>query len=405
MRRESMRVTELSLFTIELPLRREIRHASATRRASKNLLVRCRLEDGTCGWGEGVPREYVTGETPASAVRQFEATPLGEQLGARCESWNDVIQVCDGLQLVVEGADPRSCRANSLRCAIELSLLDACGRVLQQPVSTALTQVTEADRVLRQHANVRYSTTITADAAWAERIAALKMRLYGFCQCKVKVGVPGADDSTRVARIRNWIGSKMDLRVDANEAWHEREAVAQIQALLPYGISCVEQPVPHAEVASLTAVRQEVDVPLMLDESLTSLIDGRRAIDDATCDLFNIRISKCGGLLTAVRLAAMADEAGLGYQLGCHPGESGILSAAGRHFASAVNKVRYLEGSYDRHLLQERLIHEDITFGYGGKAVALTAPGLSVAVDERVVKRLAQLRATQRFDSPSQVRL
>ena len=59
--------------------------------------------------------------------------------------------------------------------------------------------------------------------------------------------------------------------------------------------------------------------------------------------------------------------AGIGYQLGCHPGETGILSAAGRHWASVVPDIRYLEGSYDRHLLKELLTHEDITFSYGGR--------------------------------------
>ena len=60
-----------------------------------------------------------------------------------------------------------------------------------------------------------------------------------------------------------------------------------------------------------------------------------------------------------------------GYQLGCHPGESGILSAAGRHWATSVANVRYLEGSYDRHLFRRLVTKEDITFGYGGRAPAL----------------------------------
>ena len=71
-----------------------------------------------------------------------------------------------------------------------------------------------------------------------------------------------------------------------------------------------------------------------------------------TCDLFNIRLSKCGGFLNSLRLAAIAHAAGLGFQLGCHPGESGILSAAGRHWACSVKGIRYLEGSYDRHLFR-----------------------------------------------------
>src|SRR6185312_3817172 len=109
-------------------------------------------------------------------------------------------------------------------------------------------------------------------------------------------------------------------------------------------------------------------VPIMLDESLTSMVDAEHAIANKTCDLFNIRLSKCGGFLNSARLAATARAAGLGYQLGCHPGESGILSAAGRHWAHRVANIRYLEGSYDRFLFSKLLTNEDMSFGYGGRA-------------------------------------
>ena len=126
--------------------------------------------------------------------------------------------------------------------------------------------------------------------------------------------------------------------------------------------------------------------PIMLDESLCSLEDARQAIECGTCDLFNIRLSKCGGFLNSLKIAATAHQAGLGYQLGCQVGETGILSAAGRHFASSVARIKYLEGSYDRFLVKERLTTQDITFGRGGLAPALAGPGLGVDVDEERLK-------------------
>ena len=119
----------------------------------------------------------------------------------------------------------------------------------------------------------------------------------------------------------------MDLRIDANGAWPAAEALARLDALAPYRISCVEQPVAHGELAALAELRRQARVPVMLDESLTSLADAQAAIAAGACDLFNIRLSKCGGFLASLRLAAAAHGARLGYQLGCHPGESGILSA------------------------------------------------------------------------------
>ncbi len=162
--------------------------------------------------------------------------------------------------------------------------------------------------------------------------------------------------------IRRWLGSKIDLRIDANEAWRPAEVAERIRELEPFGITSVEQPVKHEDVACLAEVRKQVKTPIMLDESLCGEVDAERAVQHGWCDLFNLRLSKCGGFIPSLRLAQFAKRHGLGYQLGCQVGETAILSAAGRHFATSVNDLRYLEGSYDRHLVWERLSQEDITF-------------------------------------------
>ena len=185
----------------------------------------------------------------------------------------------------------------------------------------------------------------------------------------------------RLRAIRRGLGRGIDLRVDANEAWSAAEAAERIRALEPVGLTSVEQPVAHADVASLAEVRRQVRTPIMLDESLCSRIDAGRAIDGRTCDLFNLRLSKCGGFIAALRLAQLAARHGLGCQLGCQVGETAVLSAAGRHFACTVGGLRYLEGSYDRHLVREALATRDVTFGWGGRAAALSGPGLGVILD------------------------
>jgi muconate cycloisomerase len=121
-------------------------------------------------------------------------------------------------------------------------------------------------------------------------------------------------------------------------------------------------------------------IPVMLDESLCGLPDARSAVTRKTADLLNVRLSKCGGILASLRIIALAQRAGLGLQLGCHPGETSLLSAAGRHVASRVAGLRYVEGSYDRHILAENLTEGDLTFGYGGRARPIAGPGLGVEV-------------------------
>ncbi len=153
-------------------------------------------------------------------------------------------------------------------------------------------------------------------------------------------------------------GANMELRVDANEAWPAAaEAVAKIQeALEPFGISSVEQPSPHEDLAALAEVRRQVRTPIMLDESLCGRVDAERAGAAAgACDLFNLRLSKCGGFIPTLRLAQFAKRAWFGVSARLSGRRNGnIAGTAGRHFAATVAGLRFLEGSYDRHLVRER---------------------------------------------------
>ena len=215
------------------------------------------------------------------------------------------------------------------------------------------------------------------------------MRLFGFRQVKVKVGTAGIDDVDLLQRVRRIVGPEVDLRLDANEAWDADTVLSHMEPLMAYEPTSIEQPVPHHQVQELAGVRRRLPVPIMLDESLCSVTDAERAIAGKVCDLFNLRLSKCGGIRTCVRLAAMAKENGLGYQLGCQVGETAILSAAGRHFACNVGQIRYLEGSYDRFLVRDTMVREDLTFGRRGQAPRLTGPGLGITVDESRIRSLA----------------
>jgi muconate cycloisomerase len=327
----------------------------------------------------------VTGETPDGCLAQLAAIPVGEQLAGDCVSWSDVIALCERFRPAVVRDDARGCYGNALRCAVEVSILDAFGRKFGEPVSRVTNQFAPAGTIRATSNLLRYGVVIDSGRRGLAR-KSLVRRLYGFRDCKVKVGAAGDDDVARMRVIRRWIGPRMDLRLDANEAWHAEGLLAKVKTLLPFNISSLEQPVPHAEVSCLGELRTSLGVPIMLDESLTSMRDAEMAIAAKACDLFNIRLSKCGGFLSSLRLAAAARSTGIGYQLGCHPGESGILSAAGRHWASSVANIRHVEGSYDRHLFRRLLTNEDMTFGYGGRARAIDKPGLGVTVNETVLR-------------------
>jgi len=380
-----LKLAELTAFHVRIALRKPVRHASHSRSETENLLVRCVLQDGTEGFGEGVPRAYVTGETIDSAIGLLRASDLAAQFREPCVDFAAAVALAERMRLAPVPGDDRGCQGNAARCALELALLDAYGHHFGAPLS-AVTRLLAPD-LYQPRPWVRYSGAITSADGFKARLAAWRMRVYRFRQVKVKVGIAGQDDVRRLRTIRSRIG-RIDLRVDANEAWSPAEAVQRIRELEPFGISSVEQPVPHADVDSLAETRRQVRVPLMLDESLCSMVDAERAVQSGTCDLFNLRLSKCGGYIPSLRLAQLARRHGLGYQLGCQVGESALLSAAGRHFAATVADLRYVEGSYDRHLVREPLATQDITFRWGGWAPALAGPGLGVTIDLRALKRV-----------------
>ncbi len=381
-----MRVVELTAWQVRIPLKKAIRHASHTRTETDNIVVRCVLADKTVGFGEGVPREYVTGETIASAFDLLKKSDLAGQ-AEDVGDFGVAVAMAERMRLAPIAGDERACQGNGARCAVELALLDAFGQHFKKPLSEVTRQL--APDLFAPSPRVRYSGAITSAQGMKARWAAWKMWIYGFRQLKIKVGIAGQDDVKRVGSIRRRVGAHMDLRVDANEAWAPGDVCQRIGELKPYNITSVEQPLPHDQVEALALVRKEVGVPIMLDESLCGMVDARRAQEKGTCDLFNLRLSKCGGFIPSLRLAQFARQQGLGYQLGCQVGETAILSAAGRHFASSVRDIRYVEGSYDRHLVKESLGTDDITFGWGGWAPALAGPGLGVTIDPAALERVA----------------
>lgn len=388
-----MKIRSLTAFEVPIALKTAIRHASYTRRNNDTLFVRCELTDGSVGWGEGLPRPYVTGESIGSVWRHLQATDFAQLADVCLVSPADAVRALTDLSLPDVPADPgitaRECFGNSVRCALELALLDAVCQSADCSVSEVIRELPEAVELFAPREDVHYSGVITAATGLRQWRSPLKMKIFGFRHVKIKVGTPGIDDVISVGRARRILGKTVDLRLDANEAWNCDNVVQRIKALVSFNPACLEQPVPHSQVQGLADVKSSISTPIMLDESLCCKEDALRAIAAGTCDLFNLRISKCGGIIPCVRLAAMARQHGLGYQLGCQVGETGILSAAGRQFACNIGQIRYLEGSYDRFLVRRSVTKEDLTMRYGGRASRLTAPGLGITVDETIIQQTA----------------
>lgn len=388
-----MRIHRLTAFQVPIALKKPVRHASHTRYQNETLIIRCVMDDGSCGWGEGLPRPYVTGETIDSVWRHMEQTDFSALSNGTFSHAQEVSQAVDGFELARVPADSgieiRECFGNAVRCALELAILDAACKAEAITIGEFIQRHPAVAAISSSRNEVFYSGAVTSMTPRSQWLSAIKMRLFAFRQVKVKVGTAGISDVDLLRRVRRVVGKAVDLRLDANEAWHCDDVAAQVAPLLPFRPTSLEQPVPHREVSGLKQVRSEIDIPIMLDESLCCREDADRAIAGEWCDLFNIRLSKCGGLSRSLELVRIAREHGIGYQLGCQVGETGILSAAGRHFACNIPDIRYLEGSFGKFLVREQLTEQNLTFRYGGRGTRLSGSGLGVDVNECRVRELA----------------
>src|SRR3982074_1230030 len=113
------KIVELTAYHVRIPLRKAIKHASHSRTETDNVLVRCVLDDKSEGFGEGVPRDYVTGETIDSVLELLKKSDLPSQV-EECSDFSRAVALAERLQLAPVPGDVRSCQGNAARCAVEL---------------------------------------------------------------------------------------------------------------------------------------------------------------------------------------------------------------------------------------------------------------------------------------------
>jgi L-Ala-D/L-Glu epimerase len=382
-------IVGFDLYAVELPFRAPFRHAAASRDSSESLFVRVRLDNGAAGWGESLPRRYVSGETRDGAFAILRDELLPALVGRSFSTLGEVMTFltrCDGTA-PPEWLDPATPHTSAW-CAVDLALLDGFGRSDGVPVVLPGAIVTRPDW--------RYSGVVSSGGGWRFTTRLLKMRAFGFPAVKLKVEDEGVAISARTAR--RLLGKRVDLRVDANMAWSVEEASAHIAELQPLGIESFEQPVPSSDLDGLARLVAESSVDIIVDEGLTDQDSLRTLIDRRACTGVNVRISKCGGLVAAHARCRQARDADLLLQVGCQVGESSLLSAAHDTLMTALGAsppgVRYAEGCYGRHLLRVDPVTPRVQFRYGGRPPRRrTAAGLGVGIEEESLQRWTVDRA------------
>jgi L-Ala-D/L-Glu epimerase len=388
-------VTQLDLFAVDLPFKVAFKHAAAARTTSESLFLRARLDDGTEGWGESLPRAYVSGEAREQAFALLRDTILPALAGRSFRSLPEAmsfLEKCDG-KAPPEWVNPETPQTSAW-CSVDLALLDAFGRASGEPARPGAGVPAPSDAALGRY---RYSGVVSAGQGWSYAVSLLKMRAFGFGQVKLKLERDGTLQAARTAR--RLLGRRVDLRVDANMAWDVEQALEVIGQLRAVGIRSFEQPIAADDLAGLARLVAESSAQIMVDEGLTDRDSLQRFITQRACTAANVRISKCGGLIGAYARCREALDAGLMLQVGCQVGESSLLSAAHLTLLSVLAPltpgVRYAEGCFGRHLLREDPAAPLVQFGYGGRPPPRPAgAGLGVRVDLAALQRYVVDQAT-----------
>lgn len=394
----SSAVKSICVFPLAIPLRRKVTHAASERRVTNPIVVAVELNSHVVGYGETLPRSYVTGETVASVIDAIETVFTDHLLTMRPDRFPFALEAIEALPW----HDRAGKSIPAARAAIELALLDAYSRHFGRPISDAVGWMgfnefgSPGSIPTIRHSGVLATTRIKS----VKRDLRL-MWWYGLRDFKLKVG--DKNDETRLRWAWKYLaraiaGGRATLRIDANGAWTVQQAIERLTAWRDVPLTSVEQPLPKGFENDLPELKAGVPAPLVHDESLTTLEDAERLVTLKVADAFNIRISKCGGLLPSLRIAHFARRHDVTVQLGCMVGETSILSAAARKFLELVRGVRFAEGNFGSFLLTDDVVRRPLRFSYGGRVEPLSGYGWAIDIDE---SKLAALT----LDKPRRIEL
>ncbi|MHC4884156.1 MAG: enolase C-terminal domain-like protein [Planctomycetota bacterium] len=378
-----LRFKTLELAEVRIPFRVRYRHALADRREAGTLIPIVTTECGATGYGEAIPRGYLTGETLETAREDILQRFWPAAQALEIESYSDLLPA---MAPIWQEAD--KARRTAAYAGLELALIDAAGRAFGQP---ARTLIPEPLRPTTPIAPPRYTGPIGGSSLKGIRRYSRFFRFARYHDIKLKLGFE--DDEARLQTAREAIGPTCDLRVDANAGWTLERALTLAESLKEAGVSSVEQPFPADDLEAAVRFREETGMKIMADESLCTQADAERLIEAGACDLFNVRLAKCGGYSGCIALLKKARGAGLACQLGVLVGETSILGGAEQEFLAGTGPLQHHETAFPKFFLKGDPAWGASGILFAGKAGwRQTKPGFGITVTSRRLARITTQR-------------
>jgi L-Ala-D/L-Glu epimerase len=290
----------------------------------ENIFVMLEDDAGFIGLGVASPAQGVTGESVTTCLHALE----------------------EHLDAILQGADTRY--RNSLlrkleqelyqtpaaRAAVDLALHDLWSLHMGLPL---------VDVLGRCHESLPTSMTIGIKPVRETVADAREYHGQGFRILKVKIGLDIEEDIERLQALHYVFGDNVLVRVDANQGYSTRDYHDFVKRTAGLNLEFVEQPLPAADMASMSGFPEHIRRKTAADESLLSPGDAIRCLNQPRpFGIFNIKLMKCGGVAPALQIAEIARLAGIEVMWGCMD-ESIIGISAALHAALASPATRYLD--------------------------------------------------------------
>ncbi|WP_019632107.1 mandelate racemase/muconate lactonizing enzyme family protein [Actinomadura atramentaria] len=351
------RIAAVTTRVVRAPYRRPFEISSGTSTELVSLVVEIETAGGARGVGETSPMTAYTGETLAgvrAAVREHLAPVLvGRDPLDRA-----------GAHLAMDAA----LRGQHVaKAGVDIALHDLAGRAAGWPVHALL-----GGRV-RDRVPIAWVVGLgTLDEMAAE---AAEHAARGFRHIKVKGGNDPAQDLELVRAVRGALPGDVELCLDANEGYDAATALPVLARMAAAGLSLLEQPLPHWDLAGLARLRERLDLRVMVDESVQSAPDALEIVRRGAADVINIKILKVGGLHRALQVAAVAEAAGLAVKIGSMP-ELGVATLAALHLAAALPGATVPADLVGPLLVRDEPLAPTAFGDAAGSVPVPTAPGL-----------------------------
>ncbi len=206
---------------------------------------------------------------------------------------------------------------------------------------------------------------------------ALQARARGWTGVKLKIGKPYAEeDAERLLAVREAVGPRMHLMVDANQSMTYPEAKRRARMLEDTGVFWFEEPLPAEDLSGHARLAASTSVPIAVGESLYSLSHFREYLAAGAAGIIQVDAARVGGITPWLKVAHLAES------FNVHVAPHFLLELH-ISLAAAVPNSLYVE-----YIPQLRAVTTQEVQMEEGYALAPHQPGLGIAWDREAIERL-----------------